>query len=98
MTTYLVAVYLVDRCYGGPEEGGWWYTKGRIARTVKVTKSEEAAYAYARRLNEKLNSRRFGPNADRRSISSVLSEGIFDARVYENAAPKEFPEEAPYYC
>ena len=21
----LVGVYHVDRCYGGPEEGGWWF-------------------------------------------------------------------------
>jgi hypothetical protein len=22
-----VSVYRVDRCYGGPEEGGWWYKR-----------------------------------------------------------------------
>lgn len=25
---WTVAIYLVDRAYGGPEEGGWWYTTG----------------------------------------------------------------------
>lgn len=25
---WTVAIYLVDRAYGGPEEGGWWYTCG----------------------------------------------------------------------
>lgn len=25
---FCVAIYLVDRSYGGPEEGGWWYTHG----------------------------------------------------------------------
>lgn len=25
---YTVAIYLVDRAYGGPEEGGWWYDYG----------------------------------------------------------------------
>jgi hypothetical protein len=23
-----VAAYTTDRCYGGPEEGGWWYDEG----------------------------------------------------------------------
>ncbi len=25
---WTVAIYLVDKAYGGPEEGGWWYTCG----------------------------------------------------------------------
>lgn len=25
---YFIGVYLVDRSYGGPEEGGWWYDSG----------------------------------------------------------------------
>lgn len=25
---YYVNVYKLDRLYGGPEEGGWWYTYG----------------------------------------------------------------------
>jgi hypothetical protein len=27
---YAVAVYETDRCYGGPEEGGWYYTDGPL--------------------------------------------------------------------
>jgi len=26
--SYTVAVYICDRAYGGPEEGGWWYDCG----------------------------------------------------------------------
>ena len=25
---YTVAIFFVDRAYGGPEEGGWWYDFG----------------------------------------------------------------------
>ena len=25
---YFIGVYLVERSYGGPEEGGWWYNSG----------------------------------------------------------------------
>lgn len=27
-TYWSVAIYETDRSYGGPEEGGWWYTTG----------------------------------------------------------------------
>ena len=27
--TYTVAVFEVDRAYGGPEEGGWWFDYGQ---------------------------------------------------------------------
>lgn len=97
MTSYLVSVYLEDRAYGGPEEGGWWYTVGQLIRTVKIFKSEEKAYEYCRRLNQKLRSRTFGPNEGRRDISSVLSDGEFVADVYPDFAPKHFPEQRPHY-
>ena len=96
--TYLVSVYIQDRVYGGPEEGGWWYTAGGLVRTLRLFRNQDAAYEYCRRLNEKLASRQTGPNTGRRSISSVLSDGEFVARVDENYAPPKFPEEAPYYC
>lgn len=95
--TFVVAVYLVDRCYGGPEEGGWWYDAGNLVRTVKVFKNENRAIDYCRRLNRKLDSRTIGPNVDRRDKNSVLSEGVYEAHIYEIAAPMRFPEERPRY-
>ena len=94
---YIVSVYLMDRCYGGPEEGGWYYTVGELARTVRLFRSEEKAYEYSRRLNDKLESRIFGPNQGRRDMSSVLSDGLYYAEVHEDHAPKYFPERTPRY-
>ncbi len=94
---YLVSVYLEDLAYGGPEEGGWYYNTGELVRTVKLFRSEERANDYCRRLNRKLRSREFGPNKDRRDISSVLSEGIYSADVHEDFAPRHFPERKPRY-
>lgn len=34
------AVYEVSRCYGGPEEGGWWYDDGRVLGAFKLRRSE----------------------------------------------------------
>lgn len=94
---YLVSVYLEDLAYGGPEEGGWYYNTGELVRTVKLFRSEERANDYCRRLNQKLRSREFGPNKDRRDISSVLSEGIYSADVHEDFAPRYYPERKPHY-
>jgi len=43
--------YVVTRAYGGPEEGGWWYSmyirvgKAKICRTHKVRKVAERMLA-----------------------------------------------------
>ena len=94
---YLVAVYLIDLVHGGPEEGGWYYTAGELARVVRLFRRQDDAHAYCRRLNAKLQSRQFGPNKDRRKISSVLSEGEYGAYVYEDFAPRHFPARRPHY-
>lgn len=35
-----VAIYEVERCYGGPEEGGWWYDRGTVLDCWKLNRSE----------------------------------------------------------
>jgi hypothetical protein len=97
MTRFVVAVYEVDRCFGGAEEGGWWYDAGSLVRVMRVFRSEDKAYDYSSQLNRKLNSRVFGPNEGRRELSSVLSDGEYQARVFENTAPESFPDRRPHY-
>jgi hypothetical protein len=95
--TFLVSVFLVDRAWGGPEEGGWWYDCGELVRTVKTFPSRERAYAYNRRLNHRLRSRVLGPNEGRRELSSVLSDGEYQSRVHVGTVPAYFPETRPHY-
>jgi hypothetical protein len=97
MPKHVVAVYDVDRRFGGREEGGWWYDAGSLVRTMRVFPTEDRAVAYARRLNEKLRSRVFGPNAGKRDIGSVLSEGELQAWVMDDPAPAGFPDRKPRY-
>ena len=97
MSSHVVAVYEINRQYGGPEEGGWWYDAGELARIVRVYCSEEAARAYCRRLNDRLKSRTIGPNTERRELSSVLSEGEYHAEVWEDTAPASYPDGRPHY-
>lgn len=95
--TWIVAVYDAALAWGGPEEGGWWYDTGSLVRIVKITPSEEKAYAYARGLNARLESRKIGPNEGKREKSSVLSDGVFEAHVYADNAPDHFPAVRPHY-
>lgn len=92
--TYTVAFYEIDRAYGGPEEGGWWYDTGTFVRISKVFKSKEAAYAYARRANRFLNVIQRGA----RDVSSVIyNGGRYAAEVYEGLPPAAYPETRPFY-
>lgn len=37
-----VSLYEIDRCYGGPEEGGWWYDRHTLLSSKKFYDEEEA--------------------------------------------------------
>jgi hypothetical protein len=54
MTLYL-NVYEIDRCYGGPEEGGWYYDSGDfikcIGRFPDTKKGRKAAEAQREAFN-----------------------------------------------
>lgn len=58
---------------------------------------EESAYAYCRKLNAKLHSRVYGPNQGKRDYTLVLSDGEYQATLFEDFAPKGFPERKPHY-
>lgn len=91
---YTVAYYEIDRAYGGPEEGGWWYDCGVFQRLSRTFTNEEAAYKWARRANSLLNVLQ----RDKRSVDSVLySGGRYAAEVYEGLPPHHYPESKPYY-
>lgn len=91
---FVVAVYMVDRQYGGPEEGGWYYDAGELVRTMRVFGNQDTAYSYSNRMNALFKATL---NRGRRSISSVLSEGQYRARVCDDCAPRYFPEQRPHY-
>lgn len=96
---WTVAINLVDRAYGGPEEGGWYYDCGepstapRLARWTRVFTNEDEAIAYAHRLNDSVCKR---ANRGRRSRYSALSDGEYGAIVHDGY-PAEWPEQRPHY-
>lgn len=95
---YTVAIYLVDRAYGGPEEGGWWYECGEpvleFAAKTRGFARENDAYRYAETLNQSSFIEEL--NEGRPDIGSVLSRGQYSAVVQEGF-PSPFPATRPHY-
>lgn len=90
-----VSEYCVDRCYGGHEEGGWWYDWSDFVRVVGVFTSEDEARAFRDRLREAqaVEDRECG----HRGRSSVI--GGPDTCYYVEDIPGEAQSrEQPYYC
>ena len=44
-----VNCYMIDQAYGGPEEGGWWYTVGRPVESRLAENDVEAGDILAER-------------------------------------------------
>lgn len=81
---YIVA-YGIDRAYGGPEEGGWWYDRRRILEVRKVY-TWEKGLEMARKLKEEY------PTCKRGRGSVLGGEDRYIKVCYTEA---EFPSEGP---
>ena len=97
---YTVAIYMEDKVYGGPEEGGWYYHAGelcmepRAANFLRGFDKEEDAWDYTDALNQGVITQW---NEGRPDIGSCLSEGRYVA-IYDEGMPAPFfPEETPHY-
>ena len=97
---FYVHKHRVSLNYGGPEEGGWWYTAGTPERDwiVLEYEDEEMAYETCRMWNEHERERREKEeDYDFSSVNAYLSNHYaYSVEDYPN--PKPFPEETPYYC
>jgi hypothetical protein len=97
---YSAAIYVTNRRYGGPEEGGWWYDVGEpalepgMAILTRVFRTREDAYKHAAYLNGVIAAKEW--NKHNRPPSSVACSGWYEARV-EAGYPKEYPDERPHY-
>ena len=91
---YVVAFYAVDRAYGGPEEGGWWFDTGELVHLHQVCLTEAAASRLAVRANRLLDLVQRG---QRRLDSVLYAGGRYRACVFEHAVPPRFPQAPPRY-
>lgn len=97
-SVWCVAPYLVSLAFGGHEEGGWWFDYG-----IPELSPDLPFPVFYRTKREALKGRDkmqsildAGANKGRRSKSSVLSDGVYEAH-YTEGLPKSFPETRPHY-
>jgi hypothetical protein len=94
---YAVNLYLVDRAYGGAEEGGWWFDYGQpeLHPLNRVFESLDDARQY---LLDVCKPEEVELNEGRSSNSSVLSEGQYQFSIGDKGEmPAAWPAERPRY-
>lgn len=87
-TLWYVNAYRVTLGYGGPEEGGWWYSIHEPVASVPVTSYEQEQAV------TKLLKRQF-PNPDNKS--SVAPDAHDILVVVEEKVAEYSPQERPQY-
>lgn len=85
---WFINAYEIDRCYGGPEEGGWWFDAGEIRRSIPC-KSFEEAEANVDRVRRAFKS-------SGKSSSVIYDGGDYSVRIEEQPG-KDYPERMPHY-
>lgn len=69
-----VSVYNVESCYGGPEEGGWWYDYYRLLDSFQLTNQEEADKLWTI-LSGYCNQKNASEETQRRQNTANMPEG-----------------------
>jgi len=88
---FYVNTYLVDRAYGGSEEGGWWYDCGEPIDSRLCDSYEEM-----QKVKEEMEARCARDNKGRRPLCSVLSSGVYQVHTEDHFA-EFYPQRRPYY-
>jgi hypothetical protein len=94
-----VNVYHLELCYGGPEEGGWYYDRGtpvyRLCRGFSTRRRDRqrAAACMQRMVGvvERMNREEF-----RYDYESVCGGEAYTVRV-EDHPPRPYPVRRPHY-
>lgn len=100
---WMTSFTLMDMQYGGPEEGGWYFSTfdptgeecrelNRKHHALRVFWGREEAETFVKTFAEAIKN----ANAGRPSMSSVLSRGEFTVMVFEGV-PTFLPVERPTY-
>lgn len=87
---HYVNVYLVNRHYGGPEEGGWWFEAGEVIESFCCNSEEECL-----KMKQELLTGEYS-NKGRAPLSSTQCAGVYWIKV-EADWGKDFPTKNPCY-
>lgn len=78
-----VNVYEIARCYGGPEEGGWYYDCGDVVESFPVKRGKQA-----KRLQRQLQ----------KDCKKIIGRRRANCEVVIEKNPgSEFPKRRPHY-
>lgn len=92
-----VNTHLVTQVYGGPEEGGWWYTKGQPIESLRVELGADPDAAKGLELLKKAAQCWCDKeNAERPDLYASNSRGVYEVRVQDGFA-EHYPKERPHY-
>ena len=93
----LVTLYAVERCYGGPEEGGWYYdrlTPIRVAKRIKTSGTPQRRLRTISRAVAKTRAALF-PAPERTARFQRHEETLRVERYFgQNATPENY---RPHY-
>lgn len=96
--SYTVALYETDRAYGGPEEGGWFYTTGYIRKELfkPITfRTAQEAVEFMKSKQEWVDQL----NKGRKPPGSMQCSGWYAFSSYAgDTVPNVFPRHAPAYA
>lgn len=87
MKVFFVNVWDIWREYGGPEEGGWWFDRGKCVKTVECSTRDQARLAREGLLDDY-------PRTGHRY--SVLNGSDYDITI-DDQRGTYFPETRPRY-
>ena len=90
---YYVNEYEVDKKYGGPEEGGWYYDTGRFIKCHGIFDFDIGAALLTAGKEVYLQDKRKGLHPP----DSVLSEGRWPVMYIERSEGRDFPKQVPHY-
>jgi len=86
-----VNAYTVNRIYGGPEEGGWWFDEGYPVASVPIREEDAAAQLeWEEYLKTKVSW------ASPHDKYSVLGHDVYEVGIEDHFA-RHYPETPPQY-
>ena len=91
---YYVNEYLLDRAYGGPEEGGWWFPIGEFITCHGTFVRKNVAEIRAGEIEREVVHPK---NVGRPEVASVISVGRYGVLI-EDRPGADFPVARPRYA
>lgn len=85
-----ITVHETYQCYGGPEEGGWWYNQGWPVQTICIFSKKQGIKAYVQYSDEY-------EVWDQPDLGLTSTRSNYDIN-FSNDFAKSYPDQRPVYC